>query len=475
MIYPKKTASRSNTYSTSSNTSKESKTLALVSKIAKALKIKHMNHFLSIGYDDKDLIIDINSHLTEDSLTKPTAEIFNQIEKVILSITKQKPCIKQFKNINCKGKKEVTAQANSIIPMSFSTLEDSKLSNNKAVPIELEYRKDRHELADQLKKKMELSNSQRTDHCATAPSQIKKELEEKKHKQQEEIAQFLQMQIHEKENKRQQLINEDKEYIANHLKQMQWNEKEALIEKKQRMQTEFKYSLDAVLKERKDYETSINNQRKQLESSILSANRLSLAMDKERQMEKAKIKRQLYQDQLNERNECSEIKKMKERAQLQMDKEYLLQNEEVMRKRERENEEVKAKMNHQHQSKNLLQHPLPISSLPLKCNDSFVKEREEMMRKADDKKQFEQKTKKEMVNKMKTGLEKMIKEKEAMKNMTKKLNNDYKDFLMNNHQLFLSQEELKKQNQRNQIRKYKEELDSQIKEKKKRELELFHY
>lgn len=505
MSYPKKKQFGSQPHSNRIQQPKysENQKQALISKLSKALKLKYLSIFLSINYSDNDLYSDIKSLLTKEILSKPISELFESIDKSIMVKVNQRKMANATNDgvqIRTSRNKSITADDNKTqlpsienINSNTEVIRDNSQNQNF---INYTLSNERHDLVDKLRLKMEMTNkeiNQNNAYCETAPSDILKQLKEKKLKQKEEIAIYLQKQIEEKEQRELQLKLDNKNYVINQLKQIAQckPERDEKKEIKIKMQQNFRVSLEKIVKERKDFEKMSRAQKKQTEYNILSNNKLLLDQDKERKKEKERQKQDLYKEMLNERAEYIEAKKQKKKNDKQLDKHYLIEFDAVMRKREKENTDIKESIWKKVKEKEELDKQLlPIyafrsTTLPNKkyknkkkneteneLDEFYIRENEEKDKKAEEEKRRLDLKKSIMVKEMKISLEEIIKVKLKEKKEVKELDMKYKEHIVNDYNLFINEQERKKEIKREKIKKYKADLDDQLREKKKNEIDL---
>lgn len=490
MSYPKNPPFNTQPHSNRTQQPKysESQRLALISRVSKALRLKYMPTFLSCDYKDKDLYSDVNALLTKELLSKPAKDIFASIDKSIMAIIKQRNSTRT--NNHCPPlqtlpNKSITAEhLHPQISISNSSPNDLAIRDlllNQSAIYQVS-NSERHELVDNLRLKMELENNingngnSNNDHYKAESLEIFKQLKEKKLKQQDEMSLFLQKQIEEKEERDLQFQRDDKNFGINQIYQYKTDDS-VVKQKKLKMQQDFRVSLDKIHKERRECEKKIRDQKKQTENDILSYNRILLTQDKEIMMEKQKKINDFYAELKIDRLKYMEAKKQLKTDKLKVDQHYLKQFDDVMKKREQENEEIKEKIRKQVKEKDELDKRIfaiysPAKTDPNEEREFYLKKNKDLNREIEEEKQKRILKKSAIRKEMQTGLDEMIKVKQQEKHDINAMDMKYKEIVVADYNKFVNEQQTIKAMKKEKVRKYKAELDNQLIEKKKNQLEL---
>ena len=441
--------------------------LSLVSKLSSALKVKYKNLFLVSGYDDKDLYNDINQFLTTKYQTKVPKEVFVPVEEEILKRLKAKNPTMRYKKENSLPKKSTSA--NKLVESLQTEPIAQKKEENENKKEEREdtaksYRvidTEPHVLVDKLKMRME-----NDFHAKLIKEQNRKYIEEQKamkinkyHKN-KEILDYLQKQIEEKE-KIKQLKREEE--IKKSL-QMQEEERQRWIEidriKKLKREKEIEECQKSFEMKQKEKQTQAMKQ------SLYKLNPNGYFNDDD-SIKKQKLFREKFQkdcekyallreEYLNQEKE----KRMKE------DEIYKKQCEELMKKDGEESRLLKQRIMARIKSQEKIEEIMKQIFDGRQKAESvrYIKEREEQERKKQIEYEKEEMKRKEKIEEMKKSLDMYILSKQQEKEKKRELDEKIKAEANKEYNDFLIAEKERKKLKEEKMRKYRLELDRQIKE-----------
>lgn len=443
----------------------------MVSKIGKALKVKYKNLFWSSGYKDTELYSDIDKFLTTKYQSKLPKDAFKPIESMVLSTVREKR-----KALNkSDGKIEVQKNSNELNSnLKSKTIEASKgkspnqlndskgIINNNNKELFQSLTTEPRTLKEELMLKMQ--NDEQAKFLKLDALRLQEEEKQRKIKKSEEqakISKELMMQIEEKEKLKQLHKEEEKKFLIEQQKlQKQWEEEENERKlKKQKQIQEYQKTID-------DYNNSQKNKNVKQPSfydfAFGSANNPNLEKEKQR-----KFKEQL--DKFNEEN-----KEKKKQMEEQRKEEYLR-----ILKQQKE-------MNNRGSSENIFQRRVQERIRNQEIAEAYLSKIMEARKdKAfyylkDTLKDFNQQEnaneverKKKMVEDMRKSLDECILSKQKEKEKKKE---DEKKYLLINNQVYndyLNEESERKKKKIAQMAKYREELQKQIEDNKKRNLDNF--
>ena len=477
---------RSNNSVKLSSLHKNAKKLSLISKLSSALKVKYKKLFLALGYDDKDLYADINNFLTTKYQSQLPKEVFIPVEEEIIQKLKNKggtavntnrsvPKTKVIHNksnekelrqslqtepLKNVGKKKKESKENLVIQTENSQKTKEKETDNNNFATEP------HELVDKLRLKMENDH-----HAKYLREQNQKYLEEekklqnKKIEQQKEIFEYLQKQIEEKQkNKKKEEEEENKRLLAYQEKEMQkWQEdlqaKKAL---RQKQITEFQKSFELYEKEKKEQALK--------EQSLFTVNPNGYFNDDNSLMKKKQFQENFKKDCIKFEAEKDEYLRQEKERKRKEEELYKKQCEEVAKHQNDLNNFMKQKVLARVRSQEKIEEIMKkiFDGQKKAENLKYIKEREEQEQKKKLELEKEDMKRKQKIEEMKKSLDFYMDYKQKEKEKQKQLELQYREKANKLYNDYLIEESDKKRQKEEKIRKYRQELDQQIKENKKR-------
>ena len=447
--------------------------LSLVSKLSSALKVKYKNLFLVSGYDDKELYNDINEFLTTKYQTKVPKEVFVPVEEEILKRLKAKNPTMRYKKENSLPKKSTSANKLAESLQTEQIVNHSQIMQNKEENEEKkEEREDTaksyrvietepHVLVDKLKMRME-----NDFHARLIREQNKKYIEEQKaikinkYNKNKEVFDYLQRQIEEKE-KIKQLKREEE--IKKSL-QMQEEERQRWLEidrikklKREKEIEECQKSFEMKQKEK---------QAQAMKQSLYKLNPNGYFNDDD-SIRKQKLFREKFQ------KDCEKYALLREEylhqekeKRMKEDEIYKKQCEELMKKDGEESRLLKQRIMARIKSQEKIEGIMKQIFDGRKKAESvrYIKEREEQERKKQIEYEKEEMKRKEKIEEMKKSLDMYILSKQQEKEKKRELDEKIKAEANKEYNDFLIAEKERKKLKEEKMRKYRLELDKQIKE-----------
>lgn len=454
--------------------------LTLVSKLSSAMKIKYRNLFYSIGYQDKDLHSDIDQFLTTKYQNKLPKEAFATVEEEILKKIKEKnpninSSIKRSKNNNSKinlTSERTLKQSLNTEPVKQSIMKESKVADTEVKEKNKDnndFSTEPHELVDKLKIKME--NDVQAKYLREQSQKYleeEKALKNKKIQIQKEMFVSLQNQIKEKELAKKQMEEAENKRIRIEQERERQKYLEAERIKKEKRQRElslFQKSYEALEKERKEQalkhqvlytmnpkgyfndEDSVNKQKQFKENFKKDCEKYNIAREEylKQEKEKKKLEDELYQKQ------CEELRK-KQNAESNFIRQKVLA-------RVKSQERIEALMK-------------KIFDGQKKAEDiKYIKEREEQELKKKIELEKEDMKRKKKIEEMKKSLDFYIDYKQKEKEKKKQLELQYLENANKQYNEYITEENQRKKQIEDQKKKYRMELEQQIQENKRRNIE----
>lgn len=474
-----------------SSLQKNAKKLSLISKLSSALKVKYKKLFLSLGYDDKDLYSDINNFLTTKYQSQLPKEVFIPVEEEILQKLKSKKgsavntnrSVPKAHIVHNKNDEKEVKQSLQIDPQKNIVKKKKESKENLVIQTQNQQAKkeiesdsnnfftEPHELVDKLRLKME--NDQHAKYIREQNQKYleeEKKLQNKKIEQQKEISEFLQKQIEEKQkSQKMEKEEENKRLLAYQEKEMQkWQEDlQAKKAQRQKQINEFQKSFELYEKEKKEQALK--------EQSLYTINPNGYFNDENSKMKKKQFQENFKKDCIKFEAEKDEYLKQEKERKRKEEELYKKQCEEVAKHQNDLNNFMKQKVLSRVRSQEKIEEIMKkiFDGQKKAENLKYIKEREEQEQKKKLELEKEDMKRKQKIEEMKKSLDFYIDYKQKEKEKQKQLQLQFREKANKLYNDYLIEESEKKRQKEEKIRKYRQDLDQQIKENKKRINEEF--